>query len=404
MDALRLLLVLGVIILGLRLKVPVGITLLAAGGSAALLYGVALADLGLAYWHLVQSERFLFLLTVVILITTLGSLLGRLGFLDRLSVACRSLPGGRRLAAGLMPPLVGLMPMPGGSLLSAPMVGQVLDDPRYSPELKTTTNYWFRHVAEFAWPVYPGLILTEAMTGLPLGSVALLQLPMTFIMIAVGILIYIRRIEPEPIAHPHPVKAGGQIVSAIWPIVLAIVIYAITGINLNWAVLVALVALIVTARPARVHLVGAVREGISWKLILMVFGVLSFQSALELTGAIESIPRLATSYDLPPELVIFMVCFTAGLLTGMVSAFIALGYTILAGFLYDPVIVPGHILLAYVSGFLGIMLSPAHLCLILTNEYFGSDLGRVYRLLIPAAVLLAICGLGLYYSGWPGLF
>lgn len=404
MEVLRLLVVLGLIILGLRLKVPVGITLLVAGAGAAILYGVAFADLGLAYWNLIQSERFLFLLSVVILITTLGSLLGRLGFLDRLSAACRSLPGGRRLAAGLMPPLVGLMPMPGGALLSAPMVGQVLDDPKYSAELRTTTNFWFRHVFEFAWPVYPGLILSAAMTGMSLGRIALLQLPMTFFMAAIGVVLYVRLIEPEPIAHPHPLKASRQIVSAIWPIVLAIVIYGAAGINLNWAVLIVLVALIVTARPEKNHLLGAVKEGISWKLILMVFGVLSFQSALELTGAIESIPRLAAGYDLPAELVIFLVCFTAGLLTGMVSAFIALGYTILAGYLYDPVVVPGHILLAYVSGMIGIMLSPAHLCLILTNEYFHSDLGKVYRLLIPASVLLAACGLGLYYSGWPGLF
>jgi integral membrane protein (TIGR00529 family) len=252
--------------------------------------------------------------------------------------------------------------------------------------------------------VYPGLILAEAMTGMSLGRIALLQLPMTFFMAAIGVVLYIRLIEPEPIAHPHPIKASRQIVSAIWPIVLAIIIYGAAGINLNWAVLIALVALIVSARPGRTHLFGAIKEGISWKLILMVFGILSFQSALELTGAIESIPRLAAGYDLPAELVVFLVCFSAGLLTGMVSAFIALGYTILAGFLYDPVIMPGNILLAYVSGMIGIMLSPAHLCLILTNEYFHSDLGKVYRLLIPAAVLLAACGLGLYYSGWPGLF
>ena len=148
----------------------------------------------------------------------------------------------------------------------------------------------------------------------------------------------------------------------------------------------------------------ATRCGFSYKLVLLVFGTLSFQTALELAGAIEAIPRLATSYSLPPELIIILVCFTAGILTGMVAAYVALGYTILAGFMYQPEIIPGHIMLGYLSGFVGMMLSPAHLCLVLTNEYFKSDLGRVYRRLAPPLTLVFLGGILLYYSGWPELF
>ena len=86
------------------------------------------------------------------------------------------------------------------------------------------------------------------------------------------------------------------------------------------------------------------------------------------------------------------------------AAFVGLGYTILAGFLYQPNIIPEYIFIAYISGFLGIMLSPSHLCLVLTNEFFNSNLMNVYkRLLVPLAIL-AIIGLLLYYSGWFGLF
>ena len=88
----------------------------------------------------------------------------------------------------------------------------------------------------------------------------------------------------------------------------------------------------------------------------------------------------------------------------MAAALVALGYTLLAGFLYQPETAPSYILLAYLSGYLGMMLFPSHLCLILTNEYFHSDLRKVYRKLAIPVILLALLGLSLYFSSWASLF
>ena len=86
------------------------------------------------------------------------------------------------------------------------------------------------------------------------------------------------------------------------------------------------------------------------------------------------------------------------------AAFVGLGYSLLAGYLYQPEIVPSFIFLAYLSGFLGIILSPTHLCLVLTNEYFGSNLLRVYRKMVLPLAILFVLGLLLYFSPWPSLF
>ena len=404
MEAVKLPALFLIIVIALRLKLSVGVTLLGAGVVTALLYSVAAIDLLEGYWLLLQSKKFIFLTSVVLLITFLGSLLKEVGYLDRLSGACRGLYGGKRTAAAILPPLIGLMPMPGGSLLSAPLVDKVLSEPRYKPEFRTVTNYWFRHIAEFAWPLYPGLILSEAITGMPIGDIAGMQLPLTVMMVIIGLLFFIRAIRPGTAGTSRNGLALMRILGALWPIVLAIAIYGFSGIELAWAVLISVGLLIVVVRPKRTSLLTAARRGFSYKLVLLVFGTLSFQTALELAGAIEAIPRLASSYSLPPELIIILVCVIAGLLTGMVAAYVALGYTILAGFMYQPEIIPGHIMLGYLSGFVGMMLSPAHLCLILTNEYFKSDLGRVYRKLAPPLLLVFLGGILLYFSGWPELF
>jgi integral membrane protein (TIGR00529 family) len=404
MEAVKLIAVLAVIMLALRKKLSVGITLLGAGVITALLYQVDLPSLLKGYRDLLTSKRFISLTSVIILITSLGQLLKELRFLDKLSEVCKGLYGGNKTATAILPPLVGLMPMPGGALLSAPLVGNVLKDSKYTPEFKTATNYWFRHIVEFSWPVYPGLILTEAITGLPIGSVALMQLPLSILMAAIGLIFFIRKVDNHQTEKPQVWKPLIGILSTIWPIVFAIAIYGIFKIELALAVLFSLLVLVGITRPPKTSLVIALKKGLSYKLVLLVFGTLSFQTALELSDAIGSIPKLSMQLDLPSEIVIFLVCFAVGALTGMVSAFVALGYSLLAGFLYQPEIVPSHILLAYLSGYLGMMLSPTHLCLILSNDYFQSDLLKVYRELAVPFILLALLGLLLYFSPWAELF
>jgi len=48
------------------------------------------------------------------------------------------------------------------------------------------------------------------------------------------------------------------------------------------------------------------------------------------------------------------------------------------------------VMFAYVSGFVGILLSPAHLCLVLTLDFFKADLRDVYKILLWPSVVIFI--------------
>jgi hypothetical protein len=50
-------------------------------------------------------------------------------------------------------------------------------------------------------------------------------------------------------------------------------------------------------------------------------------------------------------------------------------------------------MLILVSGATGVMLSPMHLCFLLTNEYFGVTPGSVYRQLWKPCVALVAAGM-----------
>ena len=84
--------------------------------------------------------------------------------------------------------------------------------------------------------------------------------------------------------------------------------------------------------------------------------------------------------------------FIIGLVTAFSIAFLGITFPLLL-----PLIVPETglngfaLLLAYGSGMIGMMLSPLHLCLVLSAEYFRAHLAEVYRyLLAPALAVLAV--------------
>lgn len=404
MEIIKLAAVIVAIVIALRYKAPVGLTLFAAGLLAAVLYSVPLPSLLDGYWQLLKSARFLSLTGVIVLVTILGALLSELGHLEKLANACRRLYGGTRTAVAVLPFLIGLMPMPGGALLSAPLVGTLLADPKYTPEFKTATNYWFRHLAEPFWPIYPGVILTEAVTGMPMVQVAMMQLPLSIFMIILGAFFLSRQIDRAPGAGAESGKATLDILKSLWPIAGAILLYGVLGLNLVFSILISLTALVLLSRPEKSVLARCLMRGLSYRLTLVVFGIMSFQSVLELTGAINAVPAFAEAMHFPAWALIVLVCFTLGFLTGMVAAYIGMGYALLAGFLYQPTIVPGNILLGYLAGYLGMLLSPTHLCLILSANFFKAPLGKVYRAMAIPAAILAAAGFLLSRSAWGTLF
>jgi hypothetical protein len=400
MASVKLLLVFILILVALRKKVPVGITLFGAGVVTAFLYQVSVTGLLEGYWELIQSKRFISLTAAICLITAMGAFLRELGFLQRLTDSCSGLWGGRKTATVVLPPLVGMMPMPGGSLLSAPLIDNVLANPKYTPHFKCAANYYFRHCIEHFWPIYPGMIVTEAVTGIPVATVALLQSPLAVVMIALGLIFFVPRITNENGHRKSIIQSITGILGAIWPIAIAVAVYGLLKIELALAVLTSILVVGVVVRPPLTAFTRAFRKGLSYKLIFLVFGILSFQTALELSGAVALLQRLSVDYGLPPELIIVIVSFTSGILTGMFAAYVALGYTLLAGFLYLPEIMPGQIFLAFLAGYIGMMLSPAHLCLVVTNEYFNSDLLKVYKVMIWPFLILAVIGYLIYLTPW----
>jgi len=48
---------------------------------------------------------------------------------------------------------------------------------------------------------------------------------------------------------------------------------------------------------------------------------------------------------------------------------------------------------AFVGGYIGHMLSPMHLCLAVTTDYFKADVGKIYKMLILPLIIISLSAL-----------
>ncbi len=55
-----------------------------------------------------------------------------------------------------------------------------------------------------------------------------------------------------------------------------------------------------------------------------------------------------------------------------------------------------YMMLALVSGFVGVLFSPLHICLLLTNQFFATSLKQAYRFLWRPCLTLVLFS-GLYF-------
>jgi integral membrane protein (TIGR00529 family) len=223
---------------------------------------------------------------------------------------------------------------------------------------------------------------------------------MSAAMILLGYLFFLRRIAPSS-QKPHTVRAIGRILLAIWPLMLAVVLAL--GIELDIvAALVAAVGATILFNRISPKTVWRVMSGTAtFRLLMLVFGILVFKDLMEATGAVAAIPDTVSHLGIPPVAILFTVAFLTGLLSGMLAAFVGLSFPILAGYLYIPEINAGNIFFTFLSGYLGMILSPTHFCLLLTSEHFKADLGSVYRAFVIPVIFLALFGFSLYLFGYP---
>ena len=331
------------------------------------------------------------LVTGLVLIMVLENIIRKRGLLKQMTDSLSRVARDRRISMAILPGVIGLLPSAGGAAFSAPMVQEAAGDLPVSPERRAFINYWFRHIWEYCSPLYPGIILVAAVTRLPLNTVVLSQLPLPIALVIVGALFCFRGVRGSVLPGDRKKEDVRDLAISLLPIIASIVLVVGFKLNLSAAMAAIVIVLFILYRYPFREIMTAVRESISLNVILMVFGIMVFKGMLDASGAIERLPVLFRESGMPPAAVYFALPFLVGLLTGLTVGFVGSTFPIIVamtGGHPDPAIVT----FAFASGFAGVMLSPTHLCLLLTVQYFKADLAGTYRLLYVPVLLVFLVG------------
>lgn len=403
-------LALGLVVAATRLTFNLGHALWAGCLILGLSGAVPLGRLAGSMAQELIGPQSLALVGVVVGLMTLTRLLQMNGQMDRLLGLMVARLGGGRLSLVAFPALIGLLPMPGGAVFSAPMV-ESLSRPLGLPSSdKSLINYWFRHIWEYAWPLYPSLILIAALAKTSLLGLVAAAAPLTLVAVGWGVLFLLRPISLRQDQTSTASQTGPSGTTAAGPILVAVggalvgtyllgplgrTFPPLAGLSPMIPLLAALILAILLAtvsggRPGL--LLKALTSGHTAKILYLVLAILGFQAAARTSGAIEALSQLLTALNLPLPLLIGGLTFSLGLMTGYSMAYVAAAYPVFLGLLPAEGMMP-YLVLGHVTGFTGVLLSPAHACLLLSNQYFEAPAGQVYRRLLAPTLLTLACGL-----------
>ena len=115
------------------------------------------------------------------------------------------------------------------------------------------------------------------------------------------------------------------------------------------------------------------------------------------TGAIDSLRAVLKPEGLSLWLLLFIAPFIVGFLTGVNHAYVGVAFPILLPFFLEHGVNLSYIMFAYASGFAGILLSPVHLCLVLTKEYYKADFNPIYKALILPTIFVWLIAVLMFF-------
>lgn len=404
---------LGILLL-YRLKLPLGAAILFFSLLLTLWTGTGIDGLLFQLESFALPQNYLLPL-IVLLLLFFTEALTKTGRMDKTVAALKSWMKSKHLMLAGLPALVGLLPMPAGALFSAPFVDAVDQDKEIEPPRKTAINYWFRHIWEYWWPLYPGVILAMQYSGLTAIKFFLIQAPFTLAAILGGRIFILKKVVIS--GNKKAGAAGADIASvlaALGPIGLLVIIsltgsalLPLIGVKGTLANLIAMLAGLITALvmtfTGHIEAFGATLKMLkrpdTWLMIVLIVGIQVFAAALicpvDATGAtlVSTMRDELISTGIPLIIVIMLIPFISGMVTGVAFGFVGASFPIvfaLVGPNISPAVAAATTAFAYTCGYMGMMLSPLHACFVVTAEYFKTSIFEAYRYILgPAFVMLS---------------
>jgi len=396
-EIIKLLVVIAVIILLIKKKWNLEYVILLASLLAGVFFNLSPIQIGNNFILALIDPDTLKLIGIIVLVYILSGVLRKVESLRNLVDSLQGLVKDYRLILAFIPALLGLIPMPAGAMFSAPMVKEVGGRVGLTPEEETFVNYWFRHIWEFVWPLFPGIILFAGLLKVEIQKVILVQFPLTIVTVIVGFVWEYKNLKKDTtLLNKKDILLNlKKLFFGVWPILLIIILVLGTKTDLLFSLLIVILSLIFLniKKLSLKMLKEIIRNDVDLSVVILIASIMIFKRILQVSGGIEIIPEAFAKLGVHPFIVLFSIPFFIGMLTGLTPAALGIGLPVLL-----PIIVQGepnlyYAMLAFTGAFVGVMSSPMHLCLAVTKNYFKADMGKMYKMLILPLTIITLSAL-----------
>ena len=346
-DVLKITLVFIFILLLLRRKLNIGLVMLLAGGLLILLYQMGLTSVVSTVKSSIINEVTVKLIVSLSLIRMFELILREHDILTGMMNSLKALLKNRKIVTISMPLLIGLIPSIGGAYFSAPMVAETTRDIEMSPEEKGFINYWFRHPWEYVLPLYPGILLASAVSKIELHTLISANFSYAVLIVVTGFIFAMHSVH----GSVKPVgPLSGRALWTFFPIAAVLLLVVIFHMELHYALLAAVVFLLLFFHYKPRPIIKVVKHGLSPDVILLILGIMFFKEAMDNSGAVRGLSLFFLKEGVPVFPVLFLLPFITGIMTGLTVGFVGSTFPLIASFAGTSVTA---ISFAFASGFSG---------------------------------------------------
>ena len=417
----QVLVIFSLVVIATTKKVHLGLAAALGGMGLGLWRGLApTAILGFTLMEVMKADTLL-LLILIIGIMAFSAAMKKSGGMDAFSKALEGITPSSRIAMATAPLLIGTLPMPGGAILSAPLVDAMDPGRTRGGETLSAANYWFRHNLELVWPLYPSFVLSASITGLSVGRLMILNAYSMPILFVLGLIFILPRLRSSSNAvaadapeRPVFTKRLAVFGRSVMPLALLLGSYVV--VDFLWRYVSPALSLgdgVTTVLGRYLPILCGIVVGSAYigfspggldafrgsvntntlKLVAVVAGIRIFSSLISAAGvAVAAAGELAAA-GIPALVAVALLPFVAALVTGIGFGYVGLAFPIVLGLVPENSAFPREaaIVLAGAFGYAGMMLSPLHVCMVVSADHFDAGIvATISRFAIPLGTFLVI--------------
>ena len=399
-DLLKIVFILAVIVVFVRRKWNIGYVLLMASALLAVLYMMPPVKIAETLTATVTDNTTIAFFFALTLIRVLEMIMREKQIMTAMMDAAKRFLINKKAVIISMPLLIGMLPSLGGAYFSAPMVAESTKGMNMPPEEKAFINYWYRHPWEYMLPMYPGILLASALTNLKLGNFVLVNMVYALLMFGSGFLFSMRGVKKS---SSDISSRGSHILSReglralinFIPVLAILFLVMAFHVELHYAMGAVIAALYAFYRFSPKEIFRTLRHGFALDVIILIFGTMLFKFMMESSGAVVKLSAYFSETGVPLMAILFMLPFVTGLITGITVGFVGSTFPLLMSVAGGAHL--NEMSFAFAAGFTGVLLSPVHLCLVLTREYFKADVWGMYRKILPGCGLILAAAAAMYF-------